>query len=391
MPTYAVRVALLAPLRRGSRACARLAARAFSFLRGACRRWARRRMYRARSETFGGRRRPPVACDRPWALLVQKFGGTSVADPDRIRAVADHVVRTRRAGDDVVVVVSAMGKTTDDLRAARPRRLRSTRRPGARHAAHRGRADLDGAALHGGRGPRACPRCRFTGSQAGIVTDTAHGRAKIIEVKGDRIREALAAGSGRDRRRASRASRPTATSPRSAAGGSDTHRGRARGGARRRGVRDLHRRRGRLHRRPARSCPRRASSPASRSTRCSRWPRPAARCSRCARSSSRATTTCPIHVRSSFTWAPGTWVTEEDRSLTHGAGDHLGCHARHRRRPRSRSSRCPTGPASRRTLFRALADAGGQRRHDRAERLDRRPHRHLVHRPARRPPPRARA
>src|SRR3989442_8013209 len=48
-------------------------------------------------------------------LLVQKFGGTSVADPDRIRAVADHIVRTRRAGDDVVVVVSAMGKTTDDL------------------------------------------------------------------------------------------------------------------------------------------------------------------------------------------------------------------------------------------------------------------------------------
>src|SRR5471032_96516 len=57
---------------------------------------------------------PPVA----WTavgLLVQKFGGTSVADPDRIRAVADHVARTRRAGDDVIVVVSAMGKSTDDL------------------------------------------------------------------------------------------------------------------------------------------------------------------------------------------------------------------------------------------------------------------------------------
>ena len=49
------------------------------------------------------------------ALLVQKFGGSSVADADRIRAVADHVVRSRRAGDDVVVVVSAMGKSTDDL------------------------------------------------------------------------------------------------------------------------------------------------------------------------------------------------------------------------------------------------------------------------------------
>jgi len=49
------------------------------------------------------------------ALVVQKFGGTSVGDADRIRAVADHVARSRRAGDDVVVVVSAMGKTTDDL------------------------------------------------------------------------------------------------------------------------------------------------------------------------------------------------------------------------------------------------------------------------------------
>ena len=48
-------------------------------------------------------------------LVVQKFGGTSVGDADRIRAVADHVARTRRAGTEVVVVVSAMGKTTDGL------------------------------------------------------------------------------------------------------------------------------------------------------------------------------------------------------------------------------------------------------------------------------------
>ncbi|CAN5509407.1 hypothetical protein BH10ACT3_BH10ACT3_16200 [soil metagenome] len=49
------------------------------------------------------------------ALLVQKFGGTSVADPDRIRDVADHVARCRRRGDDVVLVISAMGKETDEL------------------------------------------------------------------------------------------------------------------------------------------------------------------------------------------------------------------------------------------------------------------------------------
>ena len=51
----------------------------------------------------------------PVALVVQKFGGTSVADPDRMREVADHVARTRRRGDEVVLVVSAMGKETDDL------------------------------------------------------------------------------------------------------------------------------------------------------------------------------------------------------------------------------------------------------------------------------------
>ena len=49
------------------------------------------------------------------ALVVQKFGGTSVADPDRMREVADHVARTERRGDEVVLVVSAMGKETDDL------------------------------------------------------------------------------------------------------------------------------------------------------------------------------------------------------------------------------------------------------------------------------------
>ncbi len=59
--------------------------------------------------------RPLVASQVVGHLLVQKFGGTSVADADRIRAVADYVARTRRRGDQVVVVVSAMGKETDEL------------------------------------------------------------------------------------------------------------------------------------------------------------------------------------------------------------------------------------------------------------------------------------
>lgn len=126
-------------------------------------------------------------------LVVQKFGGTSVADPDRIRAVADHIARTRRAGDDVVVVVSAMGKTTDDLI-----RLATdvARNPGGR--------EMDMLLTSGERISMALlcmavedlgvPAMSFTGSQAGIVTDTAHGRAKILEVRADRIREALAEG-----------------------------------------------------------------------------------------------------------------------------------------------------------------------------------------------------
>ena len=157
-------------------------------------------MYRA-PKPFRSRVEAPVAWLReavgPWSLvghlIVQKFGGTSVADPDRIRAVADHVVRTRRAGNDVVVVVSAMGKTTDDLvRLAHD----VSEHPGGR--------EMDMLLTAGERISMALlsmavenlgqPAVSFTGSQAGIVTDTEHGKAKIIEVRGDRIREALADG-----------------------------------------------------------------------------------------------------------------------------------------------------------------------------------------------------
>jgi aspartate kinase len=129
----------------------------------------------------------------PVALLVQKFGGTSVADPDRIRAVADHIARTRRAGNEVVVAVSAMGKSTDDL-------LRLAHEVSANPTGR----ELDMLLTAGERISMALlsmavndlgvPAVSFTGSQAGIVTDTDHGRAKIIEIKGDRIREALARG-----------------------------------------------------------------------------------------------------------------------------------------------------------------------------------------------------
>ena len=127
------------------------------------------------------------------ALIVQKYGGTSVADPDRMRAVAENVQITKRHGNDVVVVVSAMGKATDNLialagqvSATRPgREMDMLLTTGERVSAAlltMALADLGVAAVS------------FTGSQVGIITDTIHGKAKILEVKGDRVREALAAG-----------------------------------------------------------------------------------------------------------------------------------------------------------------------------------------------------
>ena len=107
------------------------------------------------------------------ALLVQKYGGSSVADPDRIREVADHVARTRRRGDMVVVVVSAMGKETDDL--LHLARQVSKIRPGREMdmlitSGERKSAALLCLALHA----LGVPADSFTGSRAGIITDTTH-------------------------------------------------------------------------------------------------------------------------------------------------------------------------------------------------------------------------
>ncbi|MHB8438695.1 MAG: amino acid kinase family protein, partial [Acidimicrobiales bacterium] len=126
-------------------------------------------------------------------LVVQKFGGTSVGDSDRIRAVADHVARTRRRGVEVVVVVSAMGKSTDDLlrladdvsTAKPPRELDMLLTAGER---------ISMALLVMALADLSVEAASFTGSQAGIITDTAHTRAKIIEVRADRLRQALAEG-----------------------------------------------------------------------------------------------------------------------------------------------------------------------------------------------------
>ena len=127
------------------------------------------------------------------ALVIQKFGGTAVGDPERIQAVAEHVSRTIRRGDQVVMVVSAMGKETDDL--LRLASEVSSTHPGREMdmlitAGERKATALMCMALH----DLDVPADSFTGSQAGFLTDTTHTNAKIIEVRPDRVREALDAG-----------------------------------------------------------------------------------------------------------------------------------------------------------------------------------------------------
>ena len=119
---------------------------------------------------------------RPGGVVVQKYGGSSVAGPDRIRAVAERIMRTQAAGQAVCVVVSAMGDTTDDLLAS-AKRL-SPNPP---------RRELDMLLSAGERIAMALlsiairelggDAISFTGSQSGIITNDRHSDARIIEVR----------------------------------------------------------------------------------------------------------------------------------------------------------------------------------------------------------------
>jgi aspartate kinase len=130
------------------------------------------------------------------ALVVQKYGGSSVADADAIKRVAARIVATREAGHDVVVVVSAMGDTTDDLLDLAERVMSGSGDPPGR--------ELDMLLTAGERismallamaiADRGHEARSFTGSQAGVITDSAHGRARIIDVTPGRISAALADG-----------------------------------------------------------------------------------------------------------------------------------------------------------------------------------------------------
>jgi len=129
-------------------------------------------------------------------IIVQKFGGSSVADVDKIGRVADRVVATKRAGHDVVVVVSAMGKTTDGLLALAQKAAASG--SGAMEAPRR---ELDMLLSTGERvsmallsiaiQARGFEAISFTGSQSGILTNDRHFDARIIEVRPHRIEDEL--------------------------------------------------------------------------------------------------------------------------------------------------------------------------------------------------------
>ena len=127
------------------------------------------------------------------AVIVQKYGGTSVADPSRIDAVADRVRNTHEDGYQVVVVVSAMGQTTDGLVSLA---AEITNQPEPREmdmlltAGERITMSVLAMALH----DRGVPAVSYTGSQAGILTDSSHGEARITEITGERVKKSLAAG-----------------------------------------------------------------------------------------------------------------------------------------------------------------------------------------------------
>src|SRR5918992_3349774 len=127
------------------------------------------------------------------AVVVQKYGGSSVADISRIRTVAERVIRAKKDGFAVVVVVSAMGETTDELMAQaheltpmpHPREMDLLLTAGERIA-----MSLLAIAINA-QGYQAAS---YTGSQAGIITDTRHGKARIVDIRPGRIREALERG-----------------------------------------------------------------------------------------------------------------------------------------------------------------------------------------------------
>jgi aspartate kinase len=284
-------------------------------------------------------------------LVVQKFGGTSVADPERIRQVADHVARTRRRGHQVVVVVSAMGKETDEL--IRLASEVATVRPGREMdmlitAGERKATALLCMALH----DIGVPADSFTGSQAGFLTDTTHTNARILEVRPDRVRQSVDAGrvpvvggaqgvsSERDVTFLGRnGSDVTAVALAHALGAEAC---------------ELYTDVSGVFTADPRVVPsaRRMSSVSfdEMLEMCAAGcPKPSMRGAEFAR-----TWRVPLHVRSSFTWEPGTWVVEEDSSMEQAV---VSAVVHDTSEAKVTLAGVPDKPGIAARVFRALADA----------------------------------
>jgi aspartate kinase len=129
----------------------------------------------------------------PLSLVVQKYGGSSLSDAESIKRVARRIVETRKAGNEVCVVVSAMGDTTDELLDLAEQV--SPLPPGREMDMLLTAGERISMALVAMAIANLGHRARsFTGSQAGVITDSSHGKARIIDVTPSRITDALAAG-----------------------------------------------------------------------------------------------------------------------------------------------------------------------------------------------------
>jgi aspartate kinase len=288
---------------------------------------------------------------RPMTLVVQKFGGTSVADPERIRQVADHVARTRRHGNEVVVVVSAMGKETDEL--IRLASEVATVRPGREMdmlitAGERKATALLCMALH----DIGVPADSFTGSQAGFLTDTAHTNARILEVRPDRVRESIDAGrvpvvggaqgvsSARDVTFLGRnGSDVTAVALAHALGADACELYTDVSGVFTADPRVV----------PSARRMAKVSFDEMLEMCAAGCPKPAMRGAEFAR-----TWRVPLHVRSSFTWEPGTWVVEEDSSMEQAV---VSAVVHDTSEAKVTLAGVPDKPGIAARVFRALADA----------------------------------
>jgi aspartate kinase len=285
------------------------------------------------------------------ALVVQKFGGTSVADPERIRQVADHVARTRRHGNDVVVVVSAMGKETDEL--IRLASEVATIRPGREMdmlitAGERKATALLCMALH----DIGVPADSFTGSQAGFLTDTTHTNARILEVRPDRVRQSVDDGrvpvvggaqgvsSERDVTFLGRnGSDVTAVALAHALGADACELYTDVSGVFTADPRVV----------PSARRMARVSFDEMLEMCAAGCPKPAMRGAEFARN-----WRVPLHVRSSFTWEPGTWVVEEDSSMEQAV---VSAVVHDTSEAKVTLAGVPDKPGIAARVFRALADA----------------------------------